>query len=103
MFCRVFDEQVRLYGRTKKAIEETIRICRNQNVLKEYLDRKEVTEVMSEVFEKEESMKLWEKDLKAEGKKDLIYELVRDGVLSAEDGAKRLGMTTLQLSENMAL
>ena len=36
-----------------------------------------------------------------EGQKDMIYELVRDGVLSAEDGAKRLGMTTLQLSENM--
>lgn len=58
---------------------------------------------MSEVFEKEESMKLWEKDLKEESKKDLIYELVRDGMLSAEDGAKKLGMTTLQLSENMAL
>ena len=39
---------------------------------------------------------------RVEGKKDIIYELVRDGVLSAEDGAKRLGMTTLQLSENMA-
>lgn len=103
MFCRVFDEQVRVYGRTKKAIEETIQICRNQNVLNEYLARKEAAEVMSEVFEKEESMKLWEKDLKEESKKDLIYELVRDGMLSAEDGAKKLGMTTLQLSENMAL
>ena len=68
MFCRVFDEQVKLHGRTRKAIEETIRICRSQNVLKEYLARKEAEEVMSEVFEKEESMKLWEKDLKAEGR-----------------------------------
>lgn len=72
-------------------------------MLNEYLARKEAAEVMSEVFEKEESMKLWEKDLKEESKKDLIYELVRDGMLSAEDGAKKLGMTTLQLSENMAL
>ena len=74
--------------------------------MKEYLARKEAEEIMSEVFEKEESMKLWEKDLKeegrAEGKKDLIYELVRDGMISAEDGAKKLGMTTLQFSENMA-
>ena len=68
VFCRVFDEQVKLHGRTRKAIEETIRICRSQNVLKEYLARKEAEEVMSEVFEKEESMKLWEKDLKAEGR-----------------------------------
>ena len=74
--------------------------------MKEYLARKEAEEIMTEVFEKEESMKLLDKDLKEErreeGKKDLIYELVRDGVLTAEDGAKRFGVTTLQLSENMA-
>ena len=63
----MFDEQVIQHGRTRKAIEETIRICRSQNVLNEYLARKEAAEVMSEVFEKEESMKLWEQDLLAKG------------------------------------
>ncbi|MCR5135668.1 MAG: hypothetical protein K6C12_01020 [Oscillospiraceae bacterium] len=66
-FCRVFDEQVKLHGRTKTAIEETIRICRSQDVLSEYLARKEAAEIMSEVFEVEDSMKLWERDLRAEG------------------------------------
>ena len=67
-FSRVFEEQVKLHGRTKKAIEETIRICRSQNVLNEYLARKKVAEVMSEVFDKEDSMKIWEQDLMAEGR-----------------------------------
>ncbi len=35
--ARVFDKQVQLYGRTHKAVEETLRICRDQGVLKEYL------------------------------------------------------------------
>ena len=38
-FCQVFNEQVRIHGRTRKAVEETIRICQNEDVLKEYLER----------------------------------------------------------------
>ena len=37
--------------------------------MKEYLARKEAEEIMTEVFEKEESMKLWEKDLKRKAAK----------------------------------
>ena len=39
IFTRVFDRQVRLYGRTRKAVEETLRICKDQDVLKAYLVR----------------------------------------------------------------
>ena len=66
IFCRVFDEQVKLHGRTRKAIEETIRICRDRNVLVEYLARKEAMEVMSEVFDVEESRKIEEQELRQE-------------------------------------
>ena len=45
-FCRVFDEQVSLYGRTRNAVEETIRICKDRDVLKEYLAQREVAELM---------------------------------------------------------
>ena len=37
VFCRVFDEQIKLHGRTKKAVDETIRICKDRDVLKDYL------------------------------------------------------------------
>lgn len=41
IFCKVYNEQRKLYGNTKKAVTETIRICKNRNVLKEYLESKE--------------------------------------------------------------
>lgn len=37
LFTKVYDEQRKMYGRTRKAIEETIRICKERNVLKEFL------------------------------------------------------------------
>ena len=41
-FTKVFDKQRRLYSDNARiAIQETIRICREQNVLKEYLEGEE--------------------------------------------------------------
>ena len=37
VFTNVYDEQVRLYGRTKEAVTNTINICKDMDVLKEYL------------------------------------------------------------------
>lgn len=46
-FTRIYNEQVRKFGRTRQAVLETIRICIGQDVLKEYLeDRgKEVVDI----------------------------------------------------------
>ena len=41
IFSHVLDEQVKIYGRTQKAVEETIRICKDMGVLKEYLTGRE--------------------------------------------------------------
>ena len=41
IFSKVYDEQRTKYGRTKKAITETIRICKDRNVLREYLEDRE--------------------------------------------------------------
>lgn len=38
LFTKICGEQMRLYGRSQKAILEAIRICKNKNVLKEYLE-----------------------------------------------------------------
>ena len=40
-FARVFDRQVQEHGRTRKAVEETLQICRNQDVLRDYLVEEE--------------------------------------------------------------
>ena len=41
-FSKVYNEQRKKYGRTREAIKETINICKNRNVLKEYLESREV-------------------------------------------------------------
>ena len=38
IFCKVYNEQRKLYGNTRQAITETIRICKDRNVWKEYLE-----------------------------------------------------------------
>ena len=37
MFCKILDEQIKLYGYTKKAVQETIWICSSKHILNEYL------------------------------------------------------------------
>ena len=71
-FCRVFNEQVRINGRTRKAVEETIRICQSEDVLKEYLDRQreEVIDIMLTLFDEETTMKNHDAAVERKGLKD---------------------------------
>ena len=54
-FCIVCNEQVALHGRTLKAVKEIIKICRNKNLLREYLSEREteVEEIMLTLFDQE--------------------------------------------------
>ncbi len=83
-FCHVFNEQVRIHGRTTKAIEETIRICQDEDVLREYLEeeREEVMDIMTTLFDQETIMKNHDAAItrKAEDKlADLINMLLAEG------------------------
>ena len=40
-FTKIYNEQVKLHGRTREAVLETNRICKDQNVLGEYLSGRE--------------------------------------------------------------
>ena len=55
MFCKVLNEQFRLYGITKKAVKEAIRICKERGYLKEYLSQHEV-EVTDMLFGSKEEI-----------------------------------------------
>ena len=58
MFCKTWDEQSGKvkYGKTLKAVEETIRICIENNVLKDYLirEREEVIDIMEKLWSQEQ-------------------------------------------------
>ncbi len=83
-FCRVFDEQVRLYGRTEKAVLETIRICKDKNVLKEYLKKEEVPTIMFGSLDREKQMELTKQKIREEaleeGQKNIAMNLFRAGI-----------------------
>lgn len=55
-FTKVYDEQRKLHGRTRRAVTETIRICKDKNVLKEYLEEreKEVENIMLAMYDEKE-------------------------------------------------
>lgn len=63
IFTKVCNEQVKLYGRTKKALLETIRICKDRNVLKEYLEsrEKEVMDIMMVLYVRKRQYRCMEK------------------------------------------
>ncbi len=67
-FARVFDEQIQLYGRTRRAVEETLRICRDQDVLKEYLKNKEAEEIMFTWLDEQRAKKFEYEEIKQEGR-----------------------------------
>ena len=87
-FCQVFNDQVKLYGRSRKAVEETIRICQNEDVLKEYLERQreEVIDIMLALFDEETTMKNHDAAVERKGEKkgrkdisDLMNYLLTNG------------------------
>ena len=76
-FCKIADEQRALYGLTKEAIQETIRICLDQGILVPFLTakREEVVDIMEMLFSQEE---VWELDRQeiarvASEKRDILY------------------------------
>ena len=57
VFSKVFTEQYKLYGKSQKTIDETFRICRDRNVLQEYLKHEEVAAIMYKFMDQETALK----------------------------------------------
>jgi len=57
-FTQVLKEQIGKYGRTRKAVKETIRICEERNVLKKFFQsrEKEVQDIMTTLFSQESAV-----------------------------------------------
>ena len=68
-FSRVFDEQQKLYpGDRAKAVQETIRICMNNDILKDYLAGEEAAAVMFTFADQKDAMNEALEMERAEGK-----------------------------------
>ena len=55
IFCHVLDGQIKIHGRKKIAFENTIKICQDKNILREYLEsrKKEVIDIMVMLFDQD--------------------------------------------------
>jgi hypothetical protein len=79
VFCKVFNEQTRKCGMTKKAVTETIRICKDSDVLREYLSNKEkeVVTIMMRLFDEEEILKSYIRSERYEAAQEAAQEATR--------------------------
>ncbi len=86
IFCKVFNEQTKQHGMTRKAITETIRICKDRNVLKEYLAQreKEVVTIMMSLFDEEQIIKSFIKSERHEEARETAERMIKDGEISLE-------------------
>ena len=95
-FCKVFNQQRELYGLTKKALTETIRICKDGNVLKEYLEsrEKEVMNIMTLLFDQETVTLRHEKRIgrenRAEGNMQGAIEMCREYGASFDEAVTKI-------------
>jgi len=90
IFCKVFNKQIKEHGMTKQAVTETIRICRDRNILKQYLSSKEVevVTIMMSLFDDEQIMRTYTKDIEKETEKKTAERMIKDGELSLEKIAR---------------
>ncbi len=103
IFCKVYNEQRKKHGQTKKAVTETIRICKDRNVLKEYLESKEqeVVDIMMTLFDDEQVLEAYAKDIEdskeRETERKTAARLIKKGKMSLDEIADCV--PTLSLDE----
>jgi hypothetical protein len=91
IFCKIFNEQTNQHGMTQKAITETIRICKNREVLREYLTQreKEVVTIMMSLFDEEQIMESYIKSERYEAAQDKVKEkailMLQKGKISIDE------------------
>ena len=86
MFTKIYNEQVKLHGRTREAIKETIRICKDRDILKEYFESKEeeVVSIMLALYDEQQILEQYiegeKKEAAEETAKEAATEMLKDNV-----------------------
>jgi len=119
-FCRVFNEQVALYGRTLKAAKEIVRICRDMDLLSDYMGEREteVEGIMLALFDQEQVWNIEKEHIRqqaleqgvsqglsqglSQGRLAMLIDLVRDGSLSLASAAKKANLDEEKFKARMA-
>ena len=91
---KVCNEQMALHGRNQKAVLEAIRICKDRNVLAEYLSsrEKEVVDIMMVLYDEEEVMRSYVESERYDEKIEIARRMLEDGSLSVDKIAQISGL-----------
>lgn len=97
-FCKVFADTIKIHGRTLKAVKEIVRICRNKNLLKEYLSEREteVEGIMLTLFNQERVFDIEKSRLLEQGREEGI---ARGKLFSIKSMMKNLKISAEQAME----
>lgn len=107
-FTKIYNEQVKLHGSTREAALETIRICRDQNVLGEYLSGREKggVDIMMTLFNEEYILKTYvegrEKETSEKTKIGTAQKLYKKGN-TIEDIADTLDVSMKEVEQWLGL
>ena len=104
-FTKVYDEQVKLYGRTREAVTNTINICKDRDVLKEYLSsrEKEVVDMMMTLFDEEQVMRAYVESEKKEAAEKAAAEAAKKAaVISAIEMYQEIGLPVSETIKKIA-
>lgn len=83
----------RVIWQNEKEILETIHICKDRNVLREYLEsrEKEVVDIMMVLYDQEEAIQMYGESERYDEKVETARRLIEIGKLSLEDIAAGTG------------
>lgn len=90
-FTKVYNEQMKRYGRSQEAVTETIRICKDRDVLREFLSshEKEVISIMMTLFDEEKIMHAYvaqeRRDAAEESARKAAEKMLKAGKMSVEE------------------
>ena len=100
-FTKVANDQMKKYGRSQKAAEETIRICVSGDVLSDYLKEKEVEimDIMTALFDEEEVTRRYGLRMQREASEKIARNLIEDGSLSYDRIADCTGLTVNEVEK----
>ena len=95
LFTKICNEQMKEHGRTRKAVMEAIRICKNRDVLREYLSNREseVVSIMMVLYDEEEIMRSYVESERHDEKIETAKRLLQMQKLANDDIAAGSGLT----------
>ena len=100
-FTKVAKDQIKKYGRTQKAAEETIRICISEDVLADYLKEKEVEvmDIMTALFAEEEVTRRYGLRMQKEALERTATNMLAKGKMSVDEIAECTGLSVEEVEK----